>query len=514
MSWRVLGRLGKETGGAVAPTVALSLIGLIAAGGLAFDYARMAAMDTELQNAADQAALAAASQLDGKAGACTRAALAASSLVSNDTLFANETTNIGITISVANEGTCDAAGSIRFYQDKAKTTAATADANANFVQVQVATRRANYAFTAIISAMFQDLTAYAFAGVDSAVCKVPPMMICNPNPGTPFEPDNYKGVGLKLFQGSKNKWAPGAFGYLDVGATNNGTPDQRIAMGMDSPTVSCVSENSAGVDTGVAASVLDAINVRFDVFQNGWSRNDCGPSTSCSPSTNTTKDLVRKNPAGGNINVCDIKNNEWELPSTNNQYIAQNAAGDDATVDHMGYPMDICHYPLGGGCAGGFIGNGTWRRDIYFKTNHSNHGSNPTGSNWQAITLLPANASRYAFYQWELSSNNRPSVTRGGLTQFGAPTCKPPGLGAGPSQPDRRVIAVAVADNCAALNGNASSVSIGAWADAFLVMPVVPRPTDAGGEKLIYVEIIGRSKASGNGTNGQLVRRDVPYLIE
>jgi len=40
---------------------------LIAAGGIAFDYARLAAMDTELQQAADQAALAAVTQLDGPA---------------------------------------------------------------------------------------------------------------------------------------------------------------------------------------------------------------------------------------------------------------------------------------------------------------------------------------------------------------------------------------------------------------------------------------------------------------
>ena len=58
-------RIFRNTDGAVAPTVALSLVALIAAGGIAFDYARMASMDTELQNAADQAVLAAASQLDG-----------------------------------------------------------------------------------------------------------------------------------------------------------------------------------------------------------------------------------------------------------------------------------------------------------------------------------------------------------------------------------------------------------------------------------------------------------------
>ena len=83
-------RLLRSDDGAVAPTVALSLTALIAAGGLAFDYARLASLDTELQNAADQAALAAASQLDGEAGACSRAANAAVSMLANQTLMANE----------------------------------------------------------------------------------------------------------------------------------------------------------------------------------------------------------------------------------------------------------------------------------------------------------------------------------------------------------------------------------------------------------------------------------------
>ena len=61
---RRLRELWRHDKAAVAPTVALSLFGLVAAGGLAFDYARVAAMDTELQAAADQAALAAATQLD------------------------------------------------------------------------------------------------------------------------------------------------------------------------------------------------------------------------------------------------------------------------------------------------------------------------------------------------------------------------------------------------------------------------------------------------------------------
>src|SRR5205809_6337701 len=101
--------------GAVAPLLAISLFALIAAGGIAFDYARMASMDTELQDAADQAALAAASQLDGQTGACARAAAAASSLVNNNTLFANETGGARAVV-VDNESTCDATGKIRFYK--------------------------------------------------------------------------------------------------------------------------------------------------------------------------------------------------------------------------------------------------------------------------------------------------------------------------------------------------------------------------------------------------------------
>ena len=69
----------RNSEGAVAPIVALSLIALIAVGGIAFDYAHVAAMDTELQDAADHAALAAATQLDGNDGAQDRATDAAQS---------------------------------------------------------------------------------------------------------------------------------------------------------------------------------------------------------------------------------------------------------------------------------------------------------------------------------------------------------------------------------------------------------------------------------------------------
>ena len=65
--------------GATAALYALALPALVAVAGVGFDYARLAGMDSELQNAADQAALAGVTQLDGNDGACSRAANAANS---------------------------------------------------------------------------------------------------------------------------------------------------------------------------------------------------------------------------------------------------------------------------------------------------------------------------------------------------------------------------------------------------------------------------------------------------
>lgn len=526
---RQLFEAGGDKSGAVAPTVALSLFALVAVGGIAFDYARLATMDTELQNAADQATLAAASQLDKKAGACSRANAAAQTLVANQTRFAND--GGGIAITITSEPLCDAIGNVRFYQNAAKTQAATNDANARFVEVTVSSREARYALTPIAGAFRSgNIRATAFAGLGSAICKVPPLMMCNPSPGTAFDPDAWRGKGLKLFMGGGNSWGAGAFGWLDVGAVSNGTPDQRIAIAMNSPNTNCVADAGVNVDTGVSASVLDAFNTRFDIYQNGWGRNTCFPSASCSPAYNSTKDVVRMHAASGAS--CGLSDSEWRLPSDADQYVASNSAGDDSVVKLMGYPMDICHYPAGGSCgtANARFGNGNWRRDIYFKANHPTM-SDATGSNWQAATGLSSTATRYDFYRWEQNitgignaNGSRPSPTAvfdfqgnnndGTYRQHGSPICKPPGLAPGPTQPDRRIVAAAVADNCASLNGGSTAVNVGAWAEVFLVQPSLDRSAAGVTANEIYVEIIGRANPTGSGATAQVVHRDVPYLIE
>ena len=73
MPRRSVSEFWHDEGAAIAPLYAMALLGLITAAGVGMDYGRMMAMDSELQNAADQAALAAATQLDGGDDAMTRA---------------------------------------------------------------------------------------------------------------------------------------------------------------------------------------------------------------------------------------------------------------------------------------------------------------------------------------------------------------------------------------------------------------------------------------------------------
>ena len=359
--------------------VALSLVGLIAAGGIAFDYARMASLDTELQSAADQAALAAASQLDGNDGACARAAAAAAGMVANRTLMANDGNASGRAINVQNEATCDATGKIRFYQDIGKKTAATSDANAKFVEVEVDPRQANFALTPIVAAYNSGaMKAVAFAGMQSAICKVPPLMLCNPNETSDpnFTIANYTGKEIRLVANDGGGiYGPGNFGTLASGLGTggaNGAKALRRILGVSALAEDCVSGNGVTTDPGNIVSVRDALNTRFDIYDSGLN-NVCGKDGSaCPPSINTRKDVVQK---GNSCVLVDNtgNGNGWRLPA--NPYPGATLPAEGALTDAQakalsptGYPHDICHsFSETGDCASGRIGTGTWDRYAYFE---------------------------------------------------------------------------------------------------------------------------------------------------
>lgn len=531
---RFASRLITDRGGAVAPTVALSLIALIAAGGIAFDYARMATMDTELQNAADQAALAAASQLDGEVGTCARAAAAAASLLANETLLANEAATSSAII-VQNEAACDAIGSIQFYQsyDSAADTfgpAATDDANANVVLVRVDPREAFFALTPIVGALSSgSLAAEAVASLGSAVCKVPPVMMCNPaepegntDPTFDFTPN--AGDGLRLVIAAPD--APGNFGFLRIDEA--GAREVAMQLGYDNPPHGCISAEG-GIETqpGDMQAVRAAFNTRFDISENGGMT--CPGGGVCSPSINSRKDLVRNNRCALSTNTSSDHWHEalipYRAPNTTPLSAANPMNGTRVYPEVMGYPRDLCHaVSVAGVCSsvnGGIVGDGNWDIDAYFQVNYG-----WDRSQWMANTLLATDASevpdvsRYDVYWWEITNpGSVPSsaVTQpvsGGYNAHANPVCRAPGIDPSttPPNPDRRRISVAVV-NCEAQNvaGHRTTVQVRKWLDVFLVEPAVARP-DRTTNGDIYVEVI-QVTTTGDSTNNLPTRRDVPYLI-
>ena len=515
---RAAQKLWKSESGSVAPIVAISLFALIGAAGIGFDYARMAGMHTELQDAADHAALAAAAQLDGKTNAQTRARAAAQSLISNLALFSNnpnDTTGRSVTMNGLT--------AIQFYKDKARATPATGDADSNYVLVTVDNKRAFYALTPVVAAFTSGpINAKAFAGVASGICKVPPVMICNPQETSTtktFDATGLIGDGLNLVSvgNGSGGWSPGNFGYLNTHGGSNGAPGLREGLGWLTPAGDCLPQTGVDTKPGASVSVTDALNTRFDIYDSGQS---CPSGGTCPPSANTVKDLVRKN--GNGNNVCTLGNNGWQEAS--NPYLPSSATTPLTNAqmpNAMGYPRDMCHaISANGSCTNGRIGDGLWDRNAYF---YVNYGS---AFDWRtAMTSAGYNSNtvtRYQVYQWELTNAasriNTPRAVGANTTAYGAPICwsgtPSGGIVPGGSNVDRRRISAAIV-NCQqnSVNGNSTNVPVVKWVELFLVEPSANRARTSAGD--IYAEIIGETNSgSAGGTAGQVVRKDVPYLIE
>ena len=546
--------LWRNSEGAVAPLIAISLFALIAAGGLAFDYSRMASLDTELQDGADQAALAGASQLDQTSGSMQRASAAAQSMLVNRTVMANDSNASGTAVTVP-------AATIMFYKTKSDAendtngfTDTTKFVDAHFIRVVVAARRANFAFTPVVGALTSgDVAAEAVAGLGQSICKVPPVMICNPqetSTNTGFSLTGMIGRGLKLVSvgNGSGSWAPGNFGYLENGAGVNGAPGLREALGWGTPPGDCLAQTGVNTQPGATVTVTDAINTRFDIYD---SNQSCPTGGSCPASIDSVKDVKRPANASGN-NACALHNQGWQLDTSGNSYYGANypqsnaALATSVTPSAMGHPRDICHAvdsSVAGACTTP-IGDGVWDRDAYFRTNYVRTvaadgfaagtawtgGSATTVGSWQYYTGLPATAKRYDVYLWEIAhygtlvggvtvlDPNPAGASGNTLVSYGLPQCSAAqGYGNGQipggTTTDRRKFSVAVV-NCLqnSVNGSSTNVPVKTWLDVFLVEPSMNRARTNAGD--VYVEIVGEVQAGGGSTAGQVIRRDVPYLVK
>ncbi|MGN3975102.1 pilus assembly protein TadG-related protein [Tsuneonella sp. SYSU-LHT278] len=564
MTDRRLTEYASEESGAIAPLYALALFGLIGMAGIGWDYSRLMALDSELQNAADQAALAAATQLDGTPGARDRARQAITDYLADATTdFVNKT-------RMANDGEGQAITDYAdpvFYQsyDSASDAfgpEATSDANAKVVSVKVNGRKAFYALTPVVGAINNsgDLTASAVAGMNSTICKVPPLMICNPNEasGGDFPTPSDEGKGLRLEPGpGTGAWGPGNYGFLNFG--ESGASALEKYLGANSDIAPCADVDAISTQPGAPVSVAAGLNTRLDIYDNGLVSYCERGNGQCSPAMNTRKDLIHMVPSNGanagnfpspvQANDCKVQTTNGGPAKADGEFVEEakitgNTAGwllppfpyrpstsTAANLPSMGFPRDLCHAEtLAGTCPGGKFGNKIWDYTLYFDVNF---GANGPAYLSQAVTAAGRNSAadltRYDVYKWEIASGNTgpgPTFTIAGsgagnsktFRSFSAPKCAA-GKAESASEgiKDRRVLTAAVV-NCTAIGlaGNTPLQQAPQWVDVFLTEPSLNRRINGAQitkANQIYVEVVGPGSPPGGGDAYQYFGRNKPVLL-
>ena len=272
LSWRT------DKRGSVAIYVALISVVLFGIVGLAIDASRAMILNSEAQVAADAAALAAASQLDGTPTAISRANAALANLVENQQRLAS--TGAG---AVAIAGVRYLSGLPN--DDTLPITAdfvTTDPLEARFVEVTTAPLTHLNTFLRVVGATAPlNITRQAVAGCNQIVCRVPPMMICNPaetgGAGVAFDIAVWRGRQVILMHqgGMNSSWAPGNFGYLQV--TAPGANALRDALASVNGANDCYG-SQVTTEPGAKVGARAAINVRFGMYENpgfgGGARND------------------------------------------------------------------------------------------------------------------------------------------------------------------------------------------------------------------------------------------------
>ncbi|MBD3729561.1 MAG: hypothetical protein IE933_07630 [Sphingomonadales bacterium] len=510
---RVAAKFWRDDNAAIGPMYALALFGLIVVAGVGWDYGRLMAMDSELQNAADQAALAAASQLNGADGAMERARGAANDYLATSTSqWANET-------KLANDGkgTPITGLNFKFYKSYDRVNDTFGDevtddedaAEAKVVQVTVDGREAFYALTAVGGLLSSGLIqADAVAGLDSAVCKAPKMFVCAPTHDFPTDADKGKGLLLHTLPSVADPMAPGNFGFLDPNGNvkddhDKGNPNHDL--GKNNELSGCIASTGINSEPGFVTPEVRALNTRVDIY--GPSIPNCDPSTgNFCPSENTVSTFVYKTV----INGAGKDPATEPCPSTKGNEIALSDALAEMTSANPnatpGFTRDDCM--VAGTCS--TLGTGNWNGQAYMNANHGG-----------ASLLSVSDGTRYGVYSWELLDK----TARLGVRKLGyrvgtggsdksAIYCAYPrpveGTAVVPSatQKDRRILTVASVD-CTGLSGR-DKLDVLRWMDLFLVDG--SRTTGPGAGD-IMTEVIGPAKKPGGGYAFQFYGRTKPVLL-
>ncbi|HEX5888949.1 MAG TPA: pilus assembly protein TadG-related protein [Pyrinomonadaceae bacterium] len=245
----------KRERGSILATSAIGMLSILLAVGLGVDISRFYLTKTELQNAADAAALAAVSGLNTSSQGITKAADRAVAAMNNY--------NFNHTSVSFPRGNVEFAANLNGpYMSEAS--AAAQPAKIRFVKVTTPASAAGVSFAASVLGNSKNLTATATAGFS-----VPLNEFCNWLPvsvidyGTPIMP----GTTYTFRAGTQGSVSPGNYQILAVAGRGGADVRVGLAAGVDEcagPGATYEVDTKPGVNSG---PVRQGINTRFDDYQ-------------------------------------------------------------------------------------------------------------------------------------------------------------------------------------------------------------------------------------------------------
>ena len=494
-----------DESGAISAMYAIAILPLVVMAGVAFDYSRLMSMDSELQNAADQAALAAATQLNAHDGAMADAEGAARNFFINETRASagdRPITELAINFY---EAEFDDEGNVVTDSPLDKTDSDN-DVKAQVVEVTVLNRRVRYALTPVMGRLFSgDVNAKAKAMLDQSTCNVAPLMFCAPSKDFASD-DSYIGDTLAIRLRDKATAeselptdAPGNFGFLDIDYDSK--PNTRLGLNTQSGV--CVGGRIES-DTGNVQVEAQYFNTRFERYENSAKSAKCDADGNFCASENVRQGFVQ-------VQAVNVSGSEGD-PFPDVKCANKPTANDKwDVVPDATYPIADClKLPWNaGGCsfASGNPTNAQWAN-----YNTAVHKGSATFSFTDADT-------RWEAFKKERDTSGGRDPTRvkqawgnnGKLNNYCSyPDPVKPGnvFDPGETDKDRRVLTVAAAD-CTDLKGK-GVVKILRWVDLFMV----DSARQVGSYHQFIGEVMGPGTPPGGGTGFQKFGRGKAVLVQ
>lgn len=263
----------KSERGSILATTTLGMLAFLLAVGLGVDISRLYSAKTELQNAADAAALAAASGLNGASSGITEATDRAVRAMNN---YDFNKTSVAFTRSAVRfaKNLDDFDKGLDMSEADASSSAVAKDIR--FVKVTTPSEPVGITFASVLLGNNRNLTADATAGLSVPLNEFSgylPVFVVDSNDGKTIVPGN-----LYTFRaGSQNSVSPGNYQALAIDGPG-GTDDR---MGLASGVKNIVGAGGY-VDTkpGVTAGAIrQGVNTRFDDYASGLDPSAYPPDT-------------------------------------------------------------------------------------------------------------------------------------------------------------------------------------------------------------------------------------------